>query len=538
MKSEGPRRTSTRPKPRASRRAARAAAHRDPLPLPWPLAESLRRLPGRKLNPTDGRRAFQALLDREEVYRKLFEAESDAIFLVDRKTGRFLDANLSAERLYGYNRRELLQLKAVDVSAEPTRTSEAIRKGKTRAVFRWHRRKDGSRFPVEVSGSYLKCRGRSIHVAAIRDISGRLNAEQALQESDRRQRSIAEITPNGILLFDKTGLITFANAAAERILGLRRRQIIGRGYADPAWKFFTVEGGSFRFWELPFEKVLRSRKPLSGMEFSLERPGGKRIILYSNAAPLWDASRKPAGMVAAFSDITERKLQQQQLATSREHLRALAVRLNTVREEERTRIARTIHDDLGHALTDLKLDLAWLSRRLAEAKSPKLDPVRHRVAAMIGRVDRHAQTVRRIATELRPAVLDALGLPAAIEWQTRAFQERTQIPCRTHLPRQLPAPAPPIVTGLFRIFEEILSNIARHARATRVDVRLHTARRQLVLQVNDNGRGITPAQESDPKALGLLGMRERATTLGGWLTLRATPGRGTCVRITLPLDPP
>jgi len=228
----------------------------------------------------------------------------------------------------------------------------------------------------------------------------------------------------------------------------------------------------------------------------------------------------------------ERRRAVQQLHESHEQLRALSVHQQTVREDERTRIARQVHDELGQALTGLKLDLSRLGH-----PQPGV-PRSHtgKIKSLVGRIDAIVRTVRRIATELRPGILDDLGLVAAIEWQANDFQSRTGVQCvvRTRVPHQ-PGLSAELNTAFFRIFQETLTNIIRHADASRVEVQLKKETGHVVLEVRDNGRGITEADISGAASLGLRGMRERAALLGGDVAIRGLPHEGTTITISLPL---
>lgn len=227
----------------------------------------------------------------------------------------------------------------------------------------------------------------------------------------------------------------------------------------------------------------------------------------------------------------ERKLAEERLRDSHEQLRALSVYLQYVREEERSRIAREVHDELGQGLTGLKLDLAWVANRLPKDLKPLLDKAK----AMSGQIDVVIAAVRRIATELRPGILDDLGLVAALEWQANEFQIRTGIECRLHTEVRLALLDARLNTAFFRVFQETLTNIIRHAEATRVEVHFTLQNGWLVLEVRDNGRGITSGKVASPESLGLLGMRERATLLGGTFAIQGGPGQGTTVSVRIPL---
>jgi signal transduction histidine kinase len=226
----------------------------------------------------------------------------------------------------------------------------------------------------------------------------------------------------------------------------------------------------------------------------------------------------------------ERKRAEARLRESHEQLRALSVYLQYVREEERIRIAREVHDELGQALTGLKLQLIWLISRL-----PKTLKLFHEKArSMSQHIDAIIQAVRRIATELRPGVLDTAGLLAALEWQAHEFQTQTGIQCRVNALVPDALWDQDLNTAFFRIFQETLTNIIRHARATRVNVRLFEEGGELVLEVKDNGSGISEGQIQSTKSIGLLGMRERAALLGGRVEWRGQPGKGTTMTARIP----
>ena len=241
-------------------------------------------------------------------------------------------------------------------------------------------------------------------------------------------------------------------------------------------------------------------------------------------------------LARALSYAIEHKQAEEALRASREHLRALADRMESVREEERTRISRQIHDDLGHSLTALKMELTAVGKRLA--KGPAEQAVKDadaRIEHMKAVVDGVVATVRRIATELRPSLLDHLGLAAAIEWECEEFERRTGVSLAFRAPDAERALPDAVATGVFRVFQEIMTNVARHAGARRVAVTLALAQEALDLAVQDDGRGITQAEASDPASLGILNMRERVRALGGTFAISGAEGQGTSARVRVPL---
>lgn len=227
----------------------------------------------------------------------------------------------------------------------------------------------------------------------------------------------------------------------------------------------------------------------------------------------------------------ERKRAEERLRESHEQLRALSVYLQHVREEERTRIAREIHDELGQALTGLKFEISMLNTANPAKKPRSVNDV---VRSASGQIDAIIQSVRRISTELRPGILDDLGLVAAIEWQAIEFQTRTGIPCEVVASIAEPALREEIKTALFRIFQETITNVLRHAEAHQVEVRLTENNGRVQLVVRDDGRGIAPADIFSTRSLGLLGMRERATLLGGEFHIVGAPHQGTAVTVEIP----
>ncbi len=232
-------------------------------------------------------------------------------------------------------------------------------------------------------------------------------------------------------------------------------------------------------------------------------------------------------------EIAERRRAEERLRASEESLRALAARLQSAREEERSRMAREIHDELGQALTGLKMDLTWLSSRLPSGQAKLAEKVK----SMFRLIDETIQSVRKIASLLRPEVLDQLGLVAAIGWQARDFQMRTGIRCKVSLPAEGLAVEQERSTAAFRIFQELLTNVARHANATRVEVSLRLETDSLVLEVKDNGKGIVESDLQSGKSLGVLGMRERAMLFGGDIQYGGAGTAGTRVIVSIPMPP-
>jgi signal transduction histidine kinase len=251
-------------------------------------------------------------------------------------------------------------------------------------------------------------------------------------------------------------------------------------------------------------------------------------VLRSKVSVFVDLYKKGADLA---NEIAERRLAEERVRESEEKLRALAAHLITVREEERTHIAREIHDELGQVLTGLKMELTWLAKRLRDSQKPLIEKTK----SMFRLIDLTIQSVRRISAGLRPEMLDEMGLVAAIGWHAKEFQRRTGIRCRIKLPDESRTLDKDLSTTIFRIFQEILTNVARHSRATRVDVDISISDERLTLEVVDNGVGISERDRNDGKSLGLLGMQERALRFKGEIDISGSPGHGTRVAVLIPL---
>lgn len=264
------------------------------------------------------------------------------------------------------------------------------------------------------------------------------------------------------------------------------------------------------------------------------KDGSYRFILTRARLYRHEETGKPLRLLGCHIDVTDRRKMEQSLLQSREQLRALAVHLQSVREEEAKRIARELHDEMGAALTGLKMDLFWIERQLAQPAGPGTQhALTERIKSTMELVDSTIRNVRKLCRELRPAVLDQLGLATAIEWQASEFQSRTGIEC--DVARCVDLSIDPVrATAVFRIFQEVLTNVARHAEATKVWTILETRAGMLTLTVADNGRGM--AETVSGTRLGLMGMRERAFGVGGSLEISSTPGEGTTVCVRIPVE--
>ena len=359
-------------------------------------------------------------------------------------------------------------------------------------------------------------------------------AESLQQRETERQRAAAtqarltailEATTDFVATADPQGQVLYYNRAARRMLGIGDEEALaGIRIPDthPAWASTVVltEGipAALQDGVWSGETAILSRE-------GREIPVSQVILAHTSR------SGEAEYLSTIARDITERKQAEADLRKSREQLRALAAHLESVREEERSAIAKEVHDELGQGMTGLKFDLAWVASRLPEA-SPAL---REMVTEMLTRLDTMIRVVRQLSEELRPSLLDVLGLVEAIEWQAREFRARTGLECAVAAKEGIPPLPGAQATALFRICQEALTNVARHAQASRVTIRVEEDADQLILAIEDNGKGITDQEIVKGSSLGLLRIRERALLLGGELTILGRPGSGTRVTVRVPL---
>jgi PAS domain S-box-containing protein len=340
---------------------------------------------------------------------------------------------------------------------------------------------------------------------------------KSLHESEDRYRQLVENINESIVMQDQKGRITYANQRFLDMIGYTESEVVGK----PITRFLA--GGLLKKEEL--KEAGKGAEVKIPSEISWRRKDGERVFTILSPKPVYNNKGQHKGTVAVLTDITDRRQVEKELHRSREQLRMLSHHLQAVREKESKRIAREIHDELGQQLTALKIDLSWISS--------KVDPEDYEAGPFL---DKTIQTVQKVSAELRPGLLDDLGLVPAIEWLAQEFENQTKIPCRTQLFCELLNLNPDCSTAIFRISQEALTNVTRHARATKVNISLKEENSALVLKIRDNGVGIEPDEVFAPSSLGLMGMRERLRPFGGELIITSKPRKGTTLMISLPVQ--
>lgn len=394
-------------------------------------------------------------------------------------------------------------------------------------------RADGEEFPIDASISRTVIGGRTRFTVVLRDVTERMRVQQELQ----RNADIIASSGDAIVSRKPSGAILTWNPAAERLFGYRAEEMIGRDISLLYSPHTPPEHRDL------MARAIRG-EPVMGFETVRRRKDGSDVNVAITLSAVRDAAGQVISSSAIYRDITERKRMEAQLLRSlhdqreaevevresRDRLRELSAALQTIREEEKTRIARELHDELGQALTALKMDTAAIESELDHAQAA----LRKRTADMKQLIDTTVTSVRRISADLRPVMLDNLGLVPTLEWLTREFSKRTGIEVELNIPDENLGASGDAATAIFRIVQESLTNVARHAQASKVTIDVTHRGGNVALRIADDGKGMEDADKRKTRSFGLLGMRERAFVLGGELKVSSTPGKGTVVEALIP----
>jgi signal transduction histidine kinase len=475
------------------------------------------------------------------------QAASTEIYLIDADTLLLVDANQAARQNLGHDLARLSTMTPLDLAPalDPAELQTLLASlgqdiGAQVSLRTHFLRADGSRYPIKLCFLRIVRDGRSLFLAIGDDQSLAQAATAALQQYQARFNAVIDHTPGLVYQFvlnaDGSTAFPYLSEGCAALLGLSVSEL----QQDPE-RFLQLLLPEDR--KSYHDAMLASKAGVSAWNWEGRIRINdtwndiKWINLRATPAPLDGGGMQWDGIM---TNITASKLEQEETKRSRARLAELTAHIEQVKEQERTRIAREIHDDLGGNLTAIKMALAMLAARLPD------DPALQEKADYLDSlVDRSIEAVHRISLDLRPSTLD-LGIVAALEWQAREFEKQVGIACIFRADGGCDDVAgdgagiegeldPDHASALFRIFQEALTNIAKHAGATRVLVSLRRQRQHLTLTICDNGRGITPADRLKPHSFGLRGMSERARALGGTLHLSPAPGGGTMVVVKIRL---
>lgn len=515
------------------------------------------------------RRAEEALRASETRYRRLFEAARDGILILHEETGQIEDINPFLTDMLGYTREELIGRKLWEIGPfKDTEASKAVhaelqQKGYVRYEDLPLVTRDGKEIEVEFVSNVYLVNDHKVIQCNIRDITTRRIAEKDLQRSQKLFHTIARVSPVGLFIASSDGRFEYINECWSEITGLSIGEVLGEEWVralNPAdmnnvldrWRK-TVQ------LDLPFEE-----------ELSFHQPDGTEKWIEVRAIAERGLYAERLRYVGTFNDITERKyferklqkaydeleirvvertgqlvvsntlleqeidnrrIVEEKLKESQERLRHLTKHLQQIREQERAFLARELHDEFGQILTGLKMDIRWIQRRLSD----DIAAATERLNSMLMIIDKAIILVQRISMSLRPPVLDDFGIDEVIELVLRDFRNRTNIQYEFIHSLYHTSLGTEMSTEIFRILQEALTNIVRHAKAKSVTVVLKSTGESLCLEIRDDGRGIKKSEISKPSSIGLTGMRERVYALEGSIEIHGVRGKGTTISMSIPL---
>ena len=481
---------------------------------------------------------MQDITSRRKVEEKLYlmqhaiDSSSNGIVITGLADADYaiIYANEAFLRITGYSMQEVLGRNCRIMQdddrdqAGVTELRVALQSNRDAHAILRNYRKDGSLFWNEIYISPIHDQQNRVthYVGVLNDVTHRVEMEYELSKSEARMRAIFDNVSDGIIIIDENGIIEKLNPSAKKLFGYSAEELIGHDINKLMPEPDRSRHGSYlkNYLNNGDAKIIGTRREVSGL-----RKDGSVFSMELGVSEFNVEQRH--FFIGTAHDITERK-------KAERALRDLSGYLETAREDERTRIAREIHDELGSLLTALKMDLSWLNKQLPE----ELSLCHGKISVMNRHLDDGIQTVRRIIADLRPSILDHLGLLAAIEWKLDEFTEQSGIQYELTVPEHNIVMDESRDIAVFRIMQEALSNIALHSGANKVTLDVETDTNSLMMKITDNGCGITKAQMHKPGKYGILGMNERARHFGGEVVITSYPGKGTTLVLNMHLKSP
>jgi PAS domain S-box-containing protein len=471
-----------------------------------------------------------ALNDREiEVgfYSALENIVRAGIYIV--QDGKFRFVNHYASQFLGYSREDIIGQNSMDF-VHPDDREMVI--GNVRKMLTGERHtsyefrtiaKDGSIHWIEEIVRPTQYEGRVAVLGNIMEVTEKVESREKRKELETIEASILAAIPHAVIGL-KDRRIIFANDGVQSVFGWKVDELIGK-----STRILYRTEGDYEKMDGLYSRLEQQKTVLT--EFPCRHQDGTDIECMVSASRIGESLTKK-NIVITYEDITERDRAKKELEQSREQLRNLYAHLQSVREKERTRIARELHDELGQLLTALNTDLIMLQKKIPEKEVALLE----KTDVMVKLIDMTMKTLKRIYMDLRPGMLDHLGLVAAIRWQIEEFKKRSGIGCSIITEPDEMSLDDDLSTAIFRIFQETLTNILRHAEATKVNVRLKKTKTFVDLVVRDNGQGVGEEELAKTDSFGLIGIRERAIALGGTAQIWGEQGSGTTVKVRIPLN--
>ena len=483
---------------------------------------------------TDSARTEEALERSRKEFQAYFDSGSVGLS-VTAPDKTWIEVNQRLCKMLGYTREELLNLTWFDLSHPDELTAnlklfQQVLDGKidNYELDKRFIRKDGSIVYITLSVVCQRNNDGSVHhlLSSYIDITERKQAEVAMRESEERYHNLLNAAPVGIAVYSD-GKFVFINPAGLKLLSAENYDQL---LEMPINEIIHPDGLE-KSLDL-FQRMMSGENGLYPARDKFIRLDGK-IVDVEVIASLIIYNEKPSVQVIV-TDITERKKAEREIFNSREQLRALNARLEKVQEEERIKLSRELHDNLGQNLTGLKMDVAWLAKRIKGEITDTPEVLITKTNSMLSLIDEIISNIRRISADLRPNVLDYFGLIPSIEWQTEEYKKRTELQCEFTTNATNINFKPEINSSIFRIFQEAFTNIIRHSKATKVTINILEKADTLRLEISDNGIGINEALLSDDHSLGIIGMKERTLQFNGQLNIEKISEGGTKLTLAIP----
>lgn len=479
-----------------------------------------------------------------EKFRNALNNSVDAIYILDKAQMTYIDVNDACCSSTGYTRKELLtmgpqHLRRLQSEEILLHEYDAIIKSplKKETQITKYFRKDGSSFDAEISVQAMKDGIKDVLITVARDITERKKAEDQLKKfneelevqvnkktaeiraSEEKYRTIVEQASDGIFISAPDLSILDANNSGCSMLGYTKEELQKLKFTE------LIDPENLKNHPIMHKDLSTGNTVIN--ERKLIRKDGSEISAEITAKLLSNGKYQ-----TTIRDITEQKKAKDELEKSYKEIRQLSEHLQNIREEERISIAREIHDELGQQLTVLKMDIYWLKKKLDKSD----EETEKRINDLLKLADSTINSVRKISSELRPGLLDDLGLVATMEWQLSEFEKHSGIKTTFNVEESEILLPDRFKSGLFRIFQESLTNVARHANAKKVIVNLRQEQGKVLLYIEDNGKGFNKNKTADKRTLGILGMKERTEMMGGEYEIKSIPGKGTTVLVAIPLQ--
>jgi PAS domain S-box-containing protein len=474
------------------------------------------------------------LLNTDLLFGQLWEISVDGMRLLD-ENGNILLVNDAFCKIFQMNRNELIgkpfsivYYQDEQESALKNYQRDILRNEIKTSFERENKLWNGRKAWLEFSNSFLTLPERQkITLSVIKEISERKKSEIELRESEYKFKMLFNNANDAVFVTQLSPEKTYGDFIEVNEIACRRL-----GYSKEEFLLLSpsaiISQQSIDDYNLRMERLLSEGHIIYD---TIHKAKDKKLISVEVNSHLF-LFNNHLTILSIARDITERKRTEEKLRRSSKLLRDLSTHLQSVREEERSVIAREIHDELGQVLTALKIQISLIANKLNNEQGL----LKEKINSLLHLIDTSVESVQRISSQLRPGILDELGLIAAIEWQVEEFIKLTNIFCTVMLPNDELKLDANKSTAVFRIFQEALTNIARHSEADKVNISLLTDQTNLYLEIKDNGKGITQDQIKDYRSLGLHGMEERAMVFGGRVYVDGFPGKGTTIKVEIPIS--